>query len=172
MNVEINCTYVNWAQFMAILYSFAALCMVGVVFLHKVKQGRWLCAVATHKFLPHQRTAHWFTIKAPNPLRMVSLLSLPLVMGIVLCFLWEIFLKIFGSGQSDVRSGNSMTTCCVVKTNVLNMLIKFGNSKHRSRATSRLSQGGKIHVLSAVLTTRFPWAHVRVHHVFLLGTSF
>ena len=157
---------------MAILYGFAALCLVGVVFPHKAKQGRWLCAVATHKFLPHQRTVHWFTIKAPNPLRMVSLLSLPLLMGIVVCCLWEIFLKIFGYRQSDVRSGNSMTTSCVVKTNILNTLIKFDNSKHRSRAISRLSQGRKVHVLSAVLTTRFPWAHVRVHHVFILGTSF
>ena len=36
-------------------------------------------------------------------------------MGIAMRFLWEIFLKVFGSGQSDVRSGNSMTTCCVMK---------------------------------------------------------
>ena len=46
---------------------------------------------------------------APNPLGMVGLLSLPLVMGIAM---WEI-----GSGQSDVHSGNSMTTCCVVNAN-------------------------------------------------------
>ena len=36
-------------------------------------------------------------------------------MGIAMRFLWEMFLKVFGSGQSDVRSGNSMTTCCVMK---------------------------------------------------------
>ena len=41
---------------------------------------------------------------------MVGLLSLPLVMGIAM---WEI-----GSGQSDVHSGNSMTTCCVVNANM------------------------------------------------------
>ena len=34
-------------------------------------------------------------------------------MGIVMCFLWEIFLKVFGSGQSDVRSGNSI--CYVLR---------------------------------------------------------
>ena len=45
----------------------------------------------------------------------VGLLSLPLVMGIAMRFLWEIFLNVFGSGQSDVRSGNSMTACCVMK---------------------------------------------------------
>ena len=36
-------------------------------------------------------------------------------MGIAMRFLWEMFLKVFGSGQSDVRSGNSMTTCCEMK---------------------------------------------------------
>ena len=148
---------------MAILYGFAALCLFGVVFLHKAKQGRWLCVVATHKFLPHQRTALWFTMKAPNPLGMVSLLSLPLVMGIAMCFLWEIFLKNFGSGQSDVRSGNSIT-CCVVNANILNTLIKLDNSKRRSHAISRLSEGRKIHVLSYRLTTWFLWVHVCVHH--------
>ena len=50
MNIEINCTYVNlgllllffltWAQFMAILYGFAARCLFGVVFRYKAKQGR------------------------------------------------------------------------------------------------------------------------------------
>ena len=57
-------------------------------------------------------------MKAPNPLGMVSLLSFPLVMGIAMCFLCEMFLKVFGSGQSDVRLGNSMTTRCVVNANM------------------------------------------------------
>ena len=35
-----------------------------------------------------------------------------------MCLLWEIFLNVFGSGQSDVRSGTSMTTCCVVNANI------------------------------------------------------
>ena len=50
---------------MAILYDFAARCLFGVVFLHKAKQGRWLCAVSTHKSLPLQRTAYRFTMKVP-----------------------------------------------------------------------------------------------------------
>ena len=33
--------------------SFEARCLFIVFFLHKVKQGRFLCAVATHKSLPH-----------------------------------------------------------------------------------------------------------------------
>ena len=33
--------------------SFEARCLFVVVYLHKVKQGRLLCAVATHKSLPH-----------------------------------------------------------------------------------------------------------------------
>ena len=65
-----------------------------------------------------------------------------------MCFLWEFFLKVFDSGQSDVSSGNSMTTCCVVNANILNTLIQLGNSKHLSRAISRLSEGRKIHILS------------------------
>ena len=39
-------------------------------------------------------------------------------MGIEMRFLWENFLKVFSSGQSDVRSGTSMTTCCVVNANM------------------------------------------------------
>ena len=49
---------------------------------------------------------------------MVSLLSLALIMSNAMYFLWEMVLKVFGSGQSDVRSGNSMTTCCVVNANM------------------------------------------------------
>ena len=84
---------------MALLYGFAAPCLFGVVFLHKAKQGRLLCADSTHKSLPHQRTApiHHESAKA------VYLLSFLLVMGIAMCFLWEIFFKVFGFGQSDVR---------------------------------------------------------------------
>ena len=120
---------------MAILYSFAARCLFGVVFLHKARQGRWLCAVLTHKSLPHQRTGHWFTMKPSNPWGMVSLLSLPSVMGIAMCFLLEIFLKVYGSGQSDVRSRTSMTTCRVLNANMdsgepssQNCMTKYGSS--------------------------------------------
>jgi len=64
-------------------------------------------------------------------------------------FLWGNFLKVFGSGQSDIFSGNSMTTyCCVVNTNNLYTLIQFDNSKHRSRTISRLSEGRMIYILS------------------------
>ena len=65
--------------------------------------------------------------------------------------LWEFFLKVFNSGQSEVRSGTSMTTCCVVNANILNTLIQLDNSKHRSRAISRLSEGRKVHVLSCII---------------------
>ena len=58
------------------------------------------------------------------------------------------FFKVFGSGQCDVRSGNSMTTWCVVIPNILYTLIQLDNSKQRSRAISRLSEGRKIHALS------------------------
>ena len=47
---------------------------------------------------------------------------------------------------------------------ILYTLIQLDNSKHRSRAISRLSEGRKIHVLSCNIDYRFPWVHVRVHH--------
>ena len=67
-------------------------------------------------------------------------------------FLWENFWKVFGSGQSDMCSGNSMTictSCYVVNVNNVHnyMLIQLDNSKHCS-SISRLSEGRKIHVLS------------------------
>ena len=67
-----------------------------------------------------------------------------------------------------MRSGNSMTTCCVVNANILNTLINLDNSKHCSRAISRLSEGRKIHVLSHSIDYPVPLspsscsAHVRL----------
>ena len=63
-------------------------------------------------------------------------------------FLCEKSLKVFASGQSDVRSGNSTTTSCVMIANILNTLIHVDNSKQRSRPISRLSEGRRIHALS------------------------
>ena len=57
-------------------------------------------------------------------------------------------LKAFFSGKSGVRSGNSMTTRCVVNEDTLHTLLPLANSKHRSRAISGLSEGRKIHVPS------------------------
>ena len=48
---------------------------------------------------------------------MFSLISSP-SHEIAMCFLWEIVLKVYGSGQSDVRSGTSMTTVYVVNANM------------------------------------------------------
>ena len=90
-------------------------------------------------------------------------------MGIAMCFLWEFFLKVFHSRQSDVRSGTSMTTCCVVNANILYTLIQLDNSKHRSRAINRLPEGRKIHVLSCImdyLETLSP-VSLRRYNVFL-----
>ena len=83
-----------------------------------MKQGRLRCAVSTHKSLPQQRTVHRFALRALNPQGQVSLLLLPLIMGIAMYFLREILLKVFASGQPDVRSGTSMTTRWVVSANM------------------------------------------------------
>ena len=85
-----NCTYVNLGLVVAfsvwlglnswpVYKVFAARCLFSVVFLHKAKQDRWLCAVvSTQKSLPHLRTVHRFTMKAPNILRSgQSLISSP-----------------------------------------------------------------------------------------------
>ena len=133
---------------MATLYCFAARCLFGVVFLHKAKQGRWLCAVSAYKSLPYQRTAHESHPSWERQILKARSVSYLFPSSWALrCVLWEIFLKVFGSGQSDVRSGTSMPPCCVVNAIILYTLIHW-IIQHRSRANSRLSEGRKSHVLS------------------------
>ena len=60
---------VTLARFMAVLYGFATRCLFGVVFLHEAKQGRWLCAVSTHKSLPHRKNRAPFHHKRAKSLR-------------------------------------------------------------------------------------------------------
>ena len=104
---------------MAILSDFAALCLYGVVFLHNAKQSRLLFAVSSHESLPHQRTVHRLAMKAPNPCRPgESLISSPHQRVLRCFFLWEIFWK-FRLWLSDVCSGTSMTTGCVVNANIV-----------------------------------------------------
>ena len=71
-------------------------------------------------------------------------------MGIAMSFWWEKLQKTFVSGQSGVRSGNSITTRCVVNADSLQTLLSLAISKHCSRAIRGLCQGGKIHVSSFV----------------------
>ena len=47
----------------------------------------------------------------------------------------------------------------ILLANILNTLIQLDNSKHRSGAIGRLSEGRKIHILSCNI--EYP---VRVHH--------
>ena len=62
---------------------------------------------------------------------------LSLIMGIAMSFWWEKLQKTFVSGQSGVRSGNSMTTRqCVANADTLHTLLSLAISKHRSRAIS------------------------------------
>ena len=44
---------------MAILYGFAARCLFDVVFLHKAKQCRWLCAVSIHHESANSLRPEW-----------------------------------------------------------------------------------------------------------------
>ena len=83
-------------------------------------------------------------------------------MGIAICFCVGNFLgKVFGSGQSNVLSGISMTTCCVVNVNVLYTLIQLDNSEHRSRARDQgpvaRSMVSANRWLRGIKMYRFPW---------------
>ena len=132
---------------MATLYCFAARCLFGVVFLHKAKQGRCLCAVSAYKSLPHQRTAHE---SHPSWERQI-------LKGRSVSYL-------FPSGQSDVRSGTSMPPCCVVNAIILYTLIHWiiPNTAH-AQIVDYL-RVGRAMFCHAILITRIPWlVHVRVH---------
>ena len=152
--------------------SFEARCLFVVVFLHKVKQARFPCAVAIHKSLPH----HGPRTDSPWKRQILKASSVSYFFPsswVLQCvfFLWENTLKIYGSRQSYVCSGTSMTSCCVVSANILHIFVDLiydarhfctrincplDNSKHRSRAISRLSEGRKIHVLSCNIDYRNP----------------
>ena len=154
---------------MAILYCFAARCLFGVVFLHKAKQGRWQFAVSAYKCLPHQRTAHRFTrhesAKSLRPGQSLIDSYLFPSSWALRCVLWEIFLKVFGSGQSDVRSGTSMPPCCVVNAMILYTLIHWiiPNTAHAQTVDYR--RAGRAMFCHAILITQIPWlVHVPVHY--------
>ena len=72
-------------------------------------------------------------------------LSLSLVTGITMFFWWGNVLNVFGSGQSDVRSGNSVTLCCVVNANLFYTLIHWIILNTAFAQSVELSEGRKIH---------------------------
>ena len=82
-------------------------------------------------------------------------------------FLWENFLKVFGSGQSDMCSGNSMTICtsCYV-VNVNNVHICSSNwiTPNTAQASVDYRRVGRSMFCHAILITRIPWVHVCVHY--------
>ena len=81
------------------------------------------------------------------------------------CVLREIFLKVFGSGQSDVRSGTSMPPCCVVNAIILYTLIHWIIPNTAHAQTVDYLRVGRVMFCHAILITRIPWlVHVRVHH--------
>ena len=104
---------------MAILYGFAARSLFGVVFLHKANMADDCRCSLNSQISPASKNRapiHHESAKSLRPGQ--SLISSPRH-GYIMCILWEIFWKVFGSGQSDVRSEISMTTCCVVNANIL-----------------------------------------------------
>ena len=115
INIEMNCTDVSLGLLLLFLCNlgsihghfilFTARFLFCVVFLHKAKQGR--VTVCNSQISPASNNSAPIHISSPRH-----------IIGIAMCFLWEMFLKVFGSGQSDLRSGTSITTCCVVKANM------------------------------------------------------
>ena len=129
------------------IYTVLRLVVCSLLFSYiKQRKGGDLCAVSTHKPLPHQRasTAHRFTMKAPNPFRTdQSLISSPRHGYCDVFFCANFFWKALGSGQSGVRLGITMTTCCV-----LNMHAHHYNicSSHWLSAITGLSAFRKIYM--------------------------
>ena len=95
--IEINCTYLN----LGLLLLF--LCNLGSIHGYFI---RFCCSLFVRCCFPTQRCSQISpasTNRAPihheSAKCQVDLLSLPLVMGVAMCFLWEMFFKVFGSGQ-------------------------------------------------------------------------
>ena len=88
---------------MAILYGVAACCLFGVVFLHNAKQGMLLCVVSTAEISPSSKIRtpiHHGSTKFLRPGESFISSSHHGYCD-VFFFLWEHFLKVFGS-KSDV----------------------------------------------------------------------
>ena len=103
-----------WTQFITILHGFDALWLFGVLFLRKWRQGRLLCPVTNLSCIKERRTDSPWN-------RQILLGQVSISYSFRYCdvfFLWEHFLKFFVSGQSDVRSGTSMTTRCEVNEKI------------------------------------------------------
>ena len=133
---------------MATLYCFAARCLFGVVFLHKAKQGRWLCAVSAYKSLPHQRAEYRFTRhESAKSLRRGHSLIFSPRHGHCVVFCGKFFWKCLVLGNLTCAQEQR---CLRVAWWTWSFYIRssLDNSKHRSRANSRLSEGRKSHVLS------------------------
>ena len=137
---------------MAILYCFAARCLFGVVFLHKAKQGRWLFAVSAYKCLPHQRNAHRFTrhesAKSLRPGQSLIDSYLFPSSWALRCVLWEIFFESVWFWAIWRALRNLDASVLHGERDHFIYAHPLDNSKHRSRANSRLSEGRKSHVLS------------------------
>ena len=148
-----------WAQLMATLYCFAASCLFGVVFLHKLikrsKAGDCVQSQFTNLSRFKEPRTDSPVMRAPI-LKARSVSYLFPSSWALRCVLWEIFLKVFGSGQSDVRSGASMPPCCVVKAIVLYTLIHriIPNTAH-AQIVDYL-RVGRAMFCHAIFITRIP----------------
>ena len=128
INIEMNCTYVSLDLLLLFLCNlgsshghfirFAARCLFGVVFLHKAKQGRVTVYSLNSQISPASNNSapiHRESAKSLRPGQ--SHISSPRHRYCDVFFVGNVF-ESFGSGQCDLRSGTSITTCCVVDANM------------------------------------------------------
>ena len=121
---------------MAILYSLEARCLFGVVFLHKAIEARQVTVCSLNSQIsPASKNRALIHHESVKSLKYgPSLISSPSHGSCDVFFVGN-FLKVYVSGQSDVRSGTSMTTCCVMNANMdsreprsQNCMTKYGSS--------------------------------------------
>ena len=103
-------------------------CSVLFSYIKRSKEGDWVQSQLTNlSRINEPSTDSPKNAKSLRPGQ--SLMSSPRHGYCDVFFLWELFFKVFGSGQSDVRSGTSMTTCCVVNANIVYSYFQKGGRK-------------------------------------------
>ena len=144
---------------MTISYSFAACCLFGVVFLQS-KAGDCVESQLTNlSLIKEPRTDS--PSKCQILLGQVSFLSLPLVIGVVMCFFVGNVFESFWLRAiwRELRK--------------LDDYVLRGEREHFKYANPNTAHAQSVDYLSvgrsifchAILTTRFPWVHVCVQHV-------
>ena len=147
---------------MAILYAFAAPCLFDVVFLHRAKQDRSLCAVTLTNLprIKEPRTDSPWKRQILKARSVSYLLSSSWVLRCVSCgqkFLTFLVLGYLTCSQEP----RWLRVAWWTRTFYIRSFIWI--IPNRLRAISRLSEGFFM-FCHVILITQIPWVYVRVHH--------